>query len=613
MNDVAWTQTEPGLQQQIYRPSVQLEKTFIPARPKINIYESGRVFRVCAYCRVSTENDEQLSSFELQQSHYRQLMGNHPNWNLVHIYADEGISGTSLKKRDDFNRMIAACEAGEYDLIVTKSVSRFARNLVDCVSIARKLKSQNPPIGIFFETDNFNTLSEGSELMLSFLATFAQEESVKKSESMNWSLQQRFKDGKLLTPAPLGYKKPKDSSGHYIKYAPLEIVESEAEVVRFIFNAFLSGRTTKEIACLLNDIGFPTKTGGKLWYDGSISYILQNERYCGNILTWKTFTSDMYEHKHRKNRQDRDQYLYTDMHEAIVSIETFESVQVLLENRKHHVRGPLPAMQVIGSGIFRGYIPINHHWVNEDTASYYEASNSTCNKLEMRRIKRNLLSVFDFEGYQVVRGQFMAAHAECPSISITGTRITFNIYCVRKFNTVPYIQLLLHPSERKLAIRPCDANDIHSIRWRPEIGKPVFAKTIKCQYFSSALFQIMNWNPDFLYRIRGAWATRGNAQIIVFNLKNAVPYVSIEQKCDSSPKPHKNKIPLCPEEWSDNFGENFYDHRVQYGFYFFAADWDAQADSVPVPGFNKTTNLSAEKLKESLENLKTKAGSLDGT
>ena len=105
---------------------------------------------------------------------------------------------------------------------------------------------------------------------------------------------------------------------------------------------------------------------------------------------------------------------------------------------------------------------------SEDTASYYEASNSTCNKLEMRRIKRNLLSVFDFEGYQVVRGQFMAAHAECPSISITGTRITFNIYCVRKFNTVPYIQLLLHPSERKLAIRPCDANDIHSIRWRPE-------------------------------------------------------------------------------------------------------------------------------------------------
>ena len=154
------------------------------------------MFRVCAYCRVSTDNDAQLSSFELQQQHYQQLVGNHPNWDLRHIYADEGISGTSLKKRDDFNAMIAACERGEYDLIVTKSVSRFARNLVDCITLVRKLKRQNPPVGVFFETDNLNTLSEESELMLSFLATFAQEESVKKSESMIWSLQHRFKNGK---------------------------------------------------------------------------------------------------------------------------------------------------------------------------------------------------------------------------------------------------------------------------------------------------------------------------------------------------------------------------------------------------------------------------------
>ncbi len=155
-------------------------RTFIPAKPKIDIYGAERIFRVCAYCRVSTDNDAQLSSFELQQAHYQQLMGTHPNWDLRMIYADEGISGTSLKKRDDFNRMIAACERGEYDLIVTKSVSRFARNLVDCVSLVRKLKRQTPPVGVFFETDNLNTLSEDSELMLSFLATFAQEESVKR-------------------------------------------------------------------------------------------------------------------------------------------------------------------------------------------------------------------------------------------------------------------------------------------------------------------------------------------------------------------------------------------------------------------------------------------------
>ena len=161
---------------QIYRQDNPGDKTFIPAKPKANLYGSGYRFRACAYCRVSTDNEEQLSSFELQQAHYQQLVGNHPNWDLLRIFADEGISGTSLKKRDDFNEMIAACERGEYDLIVTKSVSRFARNLVDCITLVRKLKRQNPPVGVFFETDNLNTLSEESELMLSFLATFAQEE-----------------------------------------------------------------------------------------------------------------------------------------------------------------------------------------------------------------------------------------------------------------------------------------------------------------------------------------------------------------------------------------------------------------------------------------------------
>ena len=258
------------------QPSAVPDRTFIPAKPKIDIYGTERIFRVCAYCRVSTDNDAQLSSFELQQAHYRQLMETHPNWDLKHIYADEGISGTSLKKRDDFNRMITACESGEYDLIVTKSVSRFARNLVDCVSLVRKLKRQKPQVGVYFETDNLNTLSEDSELMLSFLATFAQEESVKKSESMNWSLQQRFRDGKLLTPALLGYERPRDSAGHYIKYAPLQIVESEAAIVRFIFDAFLSGKSMKEISDLLTDIKCPTKTGRTEWNEGSISYILRN-------------------------------------------------------------------------------------------------------------------------------------------------------------------------------------------------------------------------------------------------------------------------------------------------------------------------------------------------
>ena len=589
-------------------------RTFIPAKPKIDIYGAERVFRVCAYCRVSTDNDAQLSSFELQQAHYQQLMGTHPNWDLRMIYADEGISGTSLKKRDDFNRMIAACERGEYDLIVTKSVSRFARNLVDCVSLVRKLKRQNPPVGVFFETDNLNTLSEDSELMLSFLATFAQEESVKKSESMVWSIRERFKNGKLLTPALLGYERPKDAVGNYIKYAPLQIVESEAVIVRFIFDAFLAGKSTKEIAEFLTDIECPTKTGGIEWNEGSINYILRNERYCGSVLTWKTFTADLYEHKHKRNRQDRDQYLYTDQHEAIVSVETFEAAQVLLDNRKHHVRGRLPTMQVIGDGIFRGYVPINHHWINDDPNAYYQASNSVDNGGQVRRVRRSLFSAFDLEGYQVVRGQFMTARSESPTIAVTNNKISFNVVCARRFIDVPYIQLLLHPSERKIAIRPCKENAPHSIRWRPDPGKPVIQKTISCQHFGNALFQIMEWNPDYLYRIRGTWVARGSDQIIVFNLSNAVPAAFLEAEADDNDAAKKRRVDLCPEEWNDTFGEEFYEYSLQNSFYFLAprTDWKAQASSIAVPGLDQVPVLSDAELEESMINLRKRVGSRHG-
>ena len=603
------------VQRQIYRQTSIGEKVFIPAKPKDDIFGKDRLFRVCAYCRVSTDNDEQLSSFELQQAHYEQLMGSHPNWDLRQIYADEGISGTSLKKRDDFNAMIAACERGEYDLIVTKSVSRFARNLVDCVSLVRKLKRQNPPVGVFFETDNLNTLSEDSELMLSFLATFAQEESVKKSESMNWSLRQRFKDGKLLTPALLGYERPKDVTGRYIKYASLEIVESEAEIVRFIFHAFLAGKSTKEIATLLTDIECPTKTGSTEWSEGSINYILRNERYCGSVLTWKTFTADLYEHKHKKNRQDRDQYLYTGRHEAIISVETFEAAQILLENRKHHVRGRLPTMQVIGDGIFRGYVPINHHWINDDPASYYEASNSVESRGDIRRVRRSLFSAFDLEGYQVVRGQFMTARTECPSITVTNNKISFNVQCMRKFYDVPYIQLLLHPSERKIAIRPCRENDVHSIRWRPDTDKAMTQKTINCQHFGNALFQIMEWNPDYLYRIRGTWVARGSDQIIVFNLTNAVPAAFLEcEPEDSQEATKRRRVDLCPEEWTDSFGEDFYDYSINNSFYFLAprSDWKVHAPSREAPGSFQHPIMSDAELEQSVINLRKRVGSRHG-
>lgn len=584
------------------------EKTFIPAKDKTNIYDINGVFRACAYCRVSTESDMQKTSFDIQKEHYEQLASTHSNWDLRHIYADEGISGTSLKNRVQFAQMIDACEAGEYDLIITKSVSRFARNVVDCISLARKLKNQSPPVGIYFETDNLFTLSEDSELKLSLLATFAQEESVKKSESMVWSLKERFKNDKLLTPELFGYDRPRNSEGKYIKNTKLQIVESEAEIVRFIFDAFLAGYSIKSIAELLTEIGCKTKIGNTEWSEGSISYILRNERYCGNVLTWKTFTADMFEHKHRKNRQDRDQYLYTGDHDAIITLEQFEAAQVLLEQHKHGYKGRMPTMQVIESGIFRGYTPVNHHWINDNPTLYYEASNSISSRKKSRQFKRSAFSAFDLKGYQVVRSPFMMQRIEHPCITVTNNKIAFNVQCLNKFDDVRFIQLLLHPTERKIAIRPCSSRDIYSISWKKDSNKKIINKSINCPYFASALFQIMDWNPDYSYKATGMWASRGNEKIMVFDLSNAAPSTTVVNNTEEGTVKHR--VQICPEQWSGNFGDDFYCHSIKNILAIAPeiVEWNASAKSRPLYSPDQFQPLDEEQISMNFERIRLSVG-----
>jgi len=576
-------------------------KQFIPAKEKTDIYSSNHIFRACAYCRVSTDSDMQLSSFELQKEHYERLTMDHKNWELKHIYADEGISGTSMKHRTQFNEMIEACKRGEYDLILTKSVSRFSRNLVDCIKLARDLKKLNPPVGVFFESDNLFTLAEDSELKLSILSTVAQGESEKKSESMNWSLQERFKSERLLVPDLLGYSRERDAIGRYEKGSKLHIVEEEAKIVRFIYDAFLAGYTLKGIAEVLNKLHIPTKTGNPTWHEGTLRYILRNERYCGNILTWKTFTADIFEHTKRRNNQNRDQYLYKDDHEAIITPEKFEAVQTLLECRKHKIM-TLPAVHVIENGIFRGYVPVNHHWINDDPNVYFEASNSIDQDNRNVRIPKSCFSNFKLDGYQVVRGYFTTARAECPCITISETKISFNIECLRKFSDVAYVQLLIHPSERRIAIRPCSERDTHSIRWRVNADKPYLTKSINCPYFASALFAIMNWSPDYQYRIRGTWAAQGKEQIIVFDITNALSLATLVSEEEKKPK----KVALYPDAWEGSFGNEFYEFSIRNGFYYIQTNrgWDAQAKSQEIPDSSRVPTPTAEELQTEIEQMR---------
>ena len=236
---------------QRYKGISENELDVIPALPQENFYEDQHEKRVAVYARVSTDDPRQTSSYELQKNHYQDVVSRHAGWKLIDIYADEGISGTSLQHRDAFIRMIADCQAGKIDLIVTKSVSRFARNVLDCIGHVRQLKAMKPPIGVFFETENIYTLNENSEMSLSFISTLAQEESHNKSEIMNASIEMRFRRGIFLTPPLLGYDQDEDGN--------LVINEEEAETVRLIFFMYLYGYTCQEIANTLTKTGRHTK------------------------------------------------------------------------------------------------------------------------------------------------------------------------------------------------------------------------------------------------------------------------------------------------------------------------------------------------------------------
>jgi len=349
---------------------------------------------------------------------------------------------------------------------------------------------------------------------------------------MVWSLFERFKSEKrLLIPEPYGYSRRRDASGRYVQSAKLQIIPKEAEVVRFIFDAFLAGYPLRAIAEILTEAGIPIKTGRSNWSEGSLNYILRNERYCGSILTWKTFTSDVFEHKKKRNRQDRDQYLYTNQHEAIVPVEKFEAVQVLLENKKHHLRGGLPALHVIDHGIFRGFVPVNHHWINDDTNIYFEASNSVEPERRRLRFRCSQFSAFNLGGYQVVRGQFMMRRAECPCITITDQKISFNYECQRKFLDVGYVQLLIHPEQRRLIIRPCDPDAPDSLRWANGGGeKERRNRDMRCHIFAAKLFDLMRWDRQYRYKMLGKPAVYGSEVLFLFNLSDFELFVTTDSK-----------------------------------------------------------------------------------
>ena len=282
--------------------------------------------RVAAYARVSTDSDEQQTSYEAQVNYYTKFIMERPDWTLVEVYTDEGISAVNTKKRDGFRRMVADALDGRIDLIVTKSVSRFARNTVDSLTTVRKLKEKG--VEVWFEKENIFTLDSKGELLITIMSSLAQEESRSISENVTWGVRKRMADGKFSLPYAqfLGYEKGEDG-------AP-KVVEKEAAIVRRIFRQYMEGKTPSMIGRLLQKDGIPAPAGGKTWQTATVHSILTNEKYKGHALMQKTYCADFLTKKMVKNNGQIQQYYVEESHPAIILPDEFDAVQAEMENRK---------------------------------------------------------------------------------------------------------------------------------------------------------------------------------------------------------------------------------------------------------------------------------------
>lgn len=280
--------------------------------------------KVCAYARVSTGSRAQAESYATQVEYYTEKIENNPLWEFAGVYADEGITGTKVKGRDDFKAMVEACEEGDIDLILTKSITRFARNTVECIQTIRKLKAIG--VGIYFEKENINTLTEASELMLTILASVAQGESEDFSGNNRWAIINRFENGTFIVGTPAyGYRKDEDGN--------LIIEETEAEVVRWIFESYLNGMGVYVIAKMLNDAKIPTIRESEKWQDSVVKNILTNPVYEGDALHQRTYTEKQFPFTRKVNYGQMNMYLTSDAHPPIITHEEAEAVRSIMEYR----------------------------------------------------------------------------------------------------------------------------------------------------------------------------------------------------------------------------------------------------------------------------------------
>ena len=595
-----------------YRGVDSSQLTIIPAKPPKSAVDGG-IKRVAPYIRVSTDSDEQTSSYELQKNYFTEYVNAQPGWVLVDIYADEGISGTQINHREGLQRLLDDCRAGKIDYIITKSISRFARNIVDCLNMIEELRNLNPPVGVIFETDHIDTLGGNDSLLLSILASLAEAESRNKSEIMNWSIENRFSRGIFLLPELIGFDKDEDGN--------LVINDDEADTVRLCFYLFIAGFRLSDIAELLTEMGRKTgfnkqhnkKPGvepeyNTNWTSSSVLDILRNERHCGDVLARKTFTPNFKNHKSKKNRGERQQVKKYGNHEAIVSREVFEAANRKLDMCTGKQDRSYPIMKVIDDGALRGFVPVDRTWSGFSSEDFKVASQSVYGGEEINEdcasSNESILSNF-----QVVRAQLFSTRLY-PAVTISKGKMRFNTACLKRFEDVEYVELLFNSVEKCLAVRPCEKSNPNAIQWGTMKEGKWIVKEKSCRGFSAPLYETMGWNEELRYRMRGSFMGDGDNKIMLFDLEEPeiiervlvedIPTKSDEPETEERKPKYKNVMTFnCHGVFGHSYDEDtHFLERVHY-----AGNWDVLRPAREVFGVNPITESEINALLQEAERI----------
>ena len=507
----------------------------IPAKPTPTINDDESKV-VAVYARVSTKSTEQVSSIENQTKYYSEKIEKTPNWTLQEIYSDEGKSGTSMRKRTEFQRMLRDAKDKKMDLILCASVSRFARNVSECIEQVDELRTQNPshPVGVYFETENIYTLDESSQQSLDMHAMVADWESANKSRRMIISYDQRICMGQYPVADLLGYRHTKDGQ--------LIVQEEEAKTVRFIFLSYINGSSLEEIAQVLTEKKRPTLRGRTEWNAAMVQSIMMNERRWGDLHARKRVVISYKKGKTAKNNRIRDAAFVSGHHEAIVSPAIAKAAKMIMASGCHY-DGGITDVAVIESGALKGFISISPTWAGINNYALLEICKSVYTENELNALEHlaniqsgkeqsKVLSM-KLTGYQVPRGVVFMNNFT-PSLTISSKHLKFNKYAYEKLGNCEYVEILYHPIMKTIAVKASNENNPYAYQWGEFSAKN---SKISAKAFCGAIYEKLDWIKNYRFKFRGITRTRDSSSIMVFYLDE--PQILVDRKTKEKYKTEK--------------------------------------------------------------------------